>query len=114
MRCRIALWNQKLTRFVQQFPERHADVVAEIYDVASLFHEVLDNPTKYTFENQISSDNTVDYIWYDALHPSTAMQDIIASDIARFLKRGTEEITKSSHTKTSQNFKFESVGLGGS
>lgn len=67
------------------FRERHSDVSLDVYDVAGLFNDVLDNPAKYGFKDAISYGDPEKCVWSDILHPTSAMHKVIAADVARFL-----------------------------
>jgi phospholipase/lecithinase/hemolysin len=90
---RIKAWNSNLIEYAQKFSEKHGDVRVRIYDAAALFTRVLDDPKKYGFKDSTSKFMLSDAeeescIWYDDLHPTSAMHKILAADLARFL---TEE-----------------------
>lgn len=85
LRSRIKKWNEILPEFADVFRQQHQDVYAAVYDAAGLFSKVLDNPTNYGFKDNISSGNSEDCIWYDYLHPNSAMYKILANDLAKFL-----------------------------
>ena len=59
------------------------EIEGTLYDVSSLFNKVFDNLEEYGFEDVTSQGD--DCIWYDHLHPSSAMQNVIAGDFAEFL-----------------------------
>src|ERR1700738_1019688 len=85
LRARILEWNVKLTEFANVFRESHPGVIVAVYDVAALFTAVLDNPTKYEFKDGVSVGNSIDCVWEDWFHPTSAMHMIIAEDMAKFL-----------------------------
>src|SRR5579862_80733 len=62
--ARIRQWNGKLESYVQSFREKYPQTTAEIYDVAALFHKVLDNPTEFGFKDANSYGCSLDVIWY--------------------------------------------------
>src|SRR5271169_2366577 len=82
---RIAQWNSALPQFVKGFLSNHSDISAMVYDVHTLFTEVLDNPKKYGFKDAISECHTSDCIWADDVHSTFAMHRIIAAGLAQFL-----------------------------
>jgi hypothetical protein len=84
LRSKIGDWNVALAELATRFRQFHTDVSVLVYDVAALFSEVLDNPTKYGFRNGTSYDGE-DCVWLDILHPTSAMHKVIAADVARFL-----------------------------
>jgi phospholipase/lecithinase/hemolysin len=84
LRSQIGDWNVALAELATRFRQFHTDVDVLVYDVAALFAEVLDHPTKYGFRNA-SSYGGEDCVWLDILHPTSAMHKVIAADVARFL-----------------------------
>jgi hypothetical protein len=70
---------------VHQFTKDNSkDITAMIYSSYDTFTCVLDDPIfhGFTFED-IRKENGG--IWYDHLHPTSVMHNIIANDIAQFL-----------------------------
>jgi phospholipase/lecithinase/hemolysin len=84
-KSRIREWNLKLADFTSVFRNRHLDASVYIYDVVTLFTEVLDNPKKYGFKDAGSQCPTDECIWNDDLHPTSAMHKVIAADLEKFL-----------------------------
>jgi hypothetical protein len=79
-------WNKGLAEMVCQFTKDNSkDITTMIYSSYDTFTRVLDDPIShgFTFED-IRKENGG--IWYDHLHPTSAMHDIIANDIAQFLR----------------------------
>jgi phospholipase/lecithinase/hemolysin len=86
VRSQIADWNDGLVEMATELRENHSDVRVVVYDVAKLFAEVLDNPAKYGFKDGVSCNMFADdYVWFDSLHPTSAMHNVIAADLAQFL-----------------------------
>jgi len=54
-----------------------------VREIEGTLYDVFDNLEEYGFEDVTSQGN--DCIWYDHLHPSSAMQNVIAGDFAEFL-----------------------------
>jgi phospholipase/lecithinase/hemolysin len=77
----VARWNEILIAAVERFQSLHQDISAIVYDVNSLFHRVLDNPTEYGFDDaeSICGENC---IWYDDSHPGSAFHKVLAKDFA--------------------------------
>ena len=93
MRMRIKTWNSTLIEYSQKFSEKHDDVQVRIYDVAAVLTRVLDDPEKYGFKDSTSKFMLSDAeeescIWYDDLHPTSAIHKILAADLAKFLTEG--------------------------
>ena len=74
----------KLTEVANSFKEKHPEINVAVYDSQKLFDKVLDNPTEYGFidANTFGAENC---IWYDMLHPTSQMHNVIAEDVAKFL-----------------------------
>jgi len=78
-------WNRKLAQSVRAFCDSHPeDITAMIYSSYDTFTRVLDEPTSYGFSSD-DIDKEGGAIWHDHLHPTSAMHDLIARDIASFL-----------------------------
>ena len=79
-------WNKALSKTVRQFANTHypEEITAMIYSSYDTFTRVLDDPISYgfTFEDVRKEGGG---IWYDNLHPTSRMHDIIAADMAQFL-----------------------------
>ena len=82
---KVKAWNSNLTEFVQNFREKHTDAYIEIYDSASLFTKVMDNPDHYGFIGPVDICTTGKCLWADHIHPSSAFHKVIAQDIASFM-----------------------------
>ena len=101
MRTRIKTWNSTLIEHAQKFSEKHDDVRVRIYDAAAVFTRALDDPKKYGFKDctskfMLSDAEEESCIWYDDLHPTSAMHKILAADLAKFLTE--EEFLERSET----------------
>ena len=89
VRNRILRWNALLTHFTFTFSQRHSSTLsAVIYDTHTLFTEVLDDPEKYGFKDNFSKCHAKECIWDDDLHPTFAMHEVVARDLARVLASG--------------------------
>ncbi|KAF8886503.1 hypothetical protein BD779DRAFT_1529984 [Infundibulicybe gibba] len=77
-------WNTNLRAGIAAFAQRHPDVTALCFSSAATFHRVLDDPVAHGFPlSDVCKPGGA--IWIDALHPTSAMHDIIARDLAEFL-----------------------------
>jgi hypothetical protein len=85
-RDRVNRWNEILAIRVKSFKDSHPDIATEIYDANAFFHKVLDTPSDYELLGGSSWGKATNHIWYDHLHPSTAMQNMIANDFVEFLE----------------------------
>ena len=78
-------WNRELGRYVRLFANTYPkETTAMVYSSYDTFTRVLDNPESYGFTTD-DVGKKGGAIWCDDLHPTSAMHDIIANDIARFL-----------------------------
>ncbi|KAJ8078863.1 hypothetical protein PM082_013147 [Marasmius tenuissimus] len=78
-------WNTTLQSSLDAFAVSHPDSTVLLYSSHALFTRVLDSPTTYGFE-QSDAKQQRGRIWRDHLHPTTRIHDILAEDIASFLK----------------------------
>ena len=78
-------WNEALAETVRGFAsEDPKEITAMIYSSYDTFTRVLDDPLSHGFAlGDVEKEEGG--IWYDHLHPTSAMHDIIARDIAHFL-----------------------------
>ena len=86
LRCRIILWNSYLQTVVKEFLEGHSEAITAIYDVASVFTSVLDDPTKFGFKDSTDWGDE-NCVWDDALHPTSKMHHIIAEEFVKVIHR---------------------------
>ncbi|GAW13091.1 hypothetical protein ANO14919_024690 [Xylariales sp. No.14919] len=100
----IGWWGDSLARHSETFAAGNADVTAMVYDANRFLNGVLDKPWKYDIKNTISycldyADPDVlqqpvlhgclpldDYFWYNSGHMSSHTHQIMAPDIAKFLR----------------------------
>ena len=75
-----------MNEFTVAFRQRYTDLVAAVvYDTHALFTEVLNEPGKWGFKDNLSKCHDWDCIWDDDLHPTFAMHKVVAKDLAAFL-----------------------------
>jgi lysophospholipase L1-like esterase len=78
-------WNEALAETVREFASEDAkEITAMIYSAYDTFTRVLDDPLSHGFALE-DVEREEGGIWYDRLHPTSAMHGIIARDVARFL-----------------------------
>jgi phospholipase/lecithinase/hemolysin len=78
-------WNKALAETVRQFANaNHSEITAMIFSSYDTFTNVLDDPVScgFTSEDVRKEEGG---IWYDHLHPTSRMHDIIAANMAQFL-----------------------------
>ena|ERR1700677_2885387 len=79
-------WNQELGKYVRLFTNSHPkEITAMIYSSHGTFSRVLDAPESHGFVLE-DINKKGGCIWRDDLHPTSAMHDIIAKDIAQLLE----------------------------
>ncbi|KIO19679.1 hypothetical protein M407DRAFT_30680 [Tulasnella calospora MUT 4182] len=82
-RCRI--WNETLTTQAQNnFAEAHPDASIFVFDARSVFEQMLTDPAKYGFSAKAGRGFDQEMYW-DAIHPTTAVHRIVAKAVADFL-----------------------------
>ncbi|KAI0054146.1 carbohydrate esterase family 16 protein [Auriscalpium vulgare] len=77
-------WNAALVAGVESFLASHLDVTAMVWSSWDTFTRILDDPVSFGFP---ASDARQEFgsIWYDKLHPTSAVHRIIARDISEFI-----------------------------
>lgn len=91
-------FNQQLEEAVRKINQKYPDATVDVFDVATKFTEVYNNPEKYGFEKEklthpyikskdfkINSNGTSPakgYMFWDDVHPSGRMQDILAEELS--------------------------------
>ncbi|KAH9951458.1 SGNH hydrolase-type esterase domain-containing protein [Amylocystis lapponica] len=83
-----SMWNAHLPEAIMRFVKAHPDITTLLYSSWNTFNRVLDDPETHGLSE--------DEIWVDHLHPTSAMHDWIAHDIAAFLteQRPYQELEK--------------------
>lgn len=85
LHSRITLWNAYLKTAVKEFLEQHSETTGVIYDVASVFTSVLDDPAKFGFKDSTDHGDE-NCVWTDMLHPTSKMHRIIAKEFIKVLE----------------------------
>ncbi len=77
-------WNTRLLMSTREFGAAHPDATIMICSAKAVFNAILDFPEDYGFQ---ASDSRAASggIWYDHLHPTSAMHEHVASHLADFL-----------------------------
>ncbi|KAG8898446.1 hypothetical protein FRC00_002816 [Tulasnella sp. 408] len=82
-RCRI--WNEALTTRAQNdFAQAHPDASIFVFDARNVFEQMLADPAKYGFSAKAGRGYDREMYW-DAIHPMTAVHRIVAKAVADFL-----------------------------
>ncbi|KAJ8483178.1 hypothetical protein ONZ45_g14692 [Pleurotus djamor] len=84
-RNRFLRWNEALNATIKEFASKYPDSTILLYSSYVIFSAFLDKPEEYGFE---AGDTTSAFsrIWFDQLHPTSKVHDILAKDLAAFLK----------------------------
>jgi phospholipase/lecithinase/hemolysin len=70
---------------VKDFLEENSGATGVIFDVASVFTQVLDDPTKFGFKDEWDHGEE-DCVWNDVLHPTSKMHQVIANEFVKVLE----------------------------
>ncbi|KAG8902105.1 hypothetical protein FRB99_004832 [Tulasnella sp. 403] len=81
-------WNSALSRHVDAFASSHNDAAVVIFDIHALVTRIMGNPTQYGFPADAGRMHD-GAVYTDAVHPTAAVHEIIASKIADFLQGKT-------------------------
>ena len=106
----VSDWNKRLHALATSFSLAHPDATVFHFDAHALFNQVIDDPNAYP-QTQVykhTADNCEEYhsasqkddwneicgieleryLWHDALHPTTAVHDAMAAQVAQMLDAG--------------------------
>lgn len=78
------IWNEELRVAASSFASLHPDATVLVYSSWTTYTRVLDHPTRFGF-SPTSAHTMGGEIFFDHMHPTTRMADIIAGDAAQFL-----------------------------
>jgi len=81
---RYEKWNTSLRQTMKKFASRHEDVTALLYSSHAMLTKILDNPETYGFPRG-DVRKRAGSIWFDHLHPTSKVHDLIAEDVGDFL-----------------------------
>lgn len=104
----VSEWNTRLALVASELSLNHPDATVFRFDTHALFNDVIDDPGSYP-ETSIYEDTTDNceeyrtasnkndfdavcemplekYLWHDALHPTTAVHEAMAAQIALMLE----------------------------
>lgn len=80
-RERADQWNELLSSGIADFAEAHEDSTALLFSPAETFDRLLDDPAFCG-----SDPSGGDSMWVDHIHPTSRVHDLLAADLAEFLK----------------------------
>ncbi|KAA1471102.1 hypothetical protein DENSPDRAFT_837027 [Dentipellis sp. KUC8613] len=79
------IWNMTLNRRAEAFVSSHPDATVMVFSAWDTFTHVLDDPSVCGFAPDSGRKAGGD-IWFDHLHPTSAMHRILADNIFQFLR----------------------------
>ncbi|GLB34892.1 hypothetical protein LshimejAT787_0204570 [Lyophyllum shimeji] len=77
-------FNNELDEAVSAFVARHPNITVMLFSASATFNSFLDAPEAYGFRKQ-DCRRPGGRIWYDTLHPTSAVHDCVAKELAKFL-----------------------------
>ncbi len=81
---RFGNWNDELRRGLVNFAAAHPDATVMLFSAWDTFTRILSDPARYGFN---PADRTIQggSIWFDFMHPTSRIHNILAGEIAQFL-----------------------------
>lgn len=81
---RFGNWNDELRRGLAHFATCHPDATVMLFSAWDTFSRILSDPVGHGFN---PADRTVQggSIWFDFMHPTSRVHNILAGEIAQFL-----------------------------
>jgi phospholipase/lecithinase/hemolysin len=76
-------WNAALNGSISLFASTHSDVTLFLFSSHDLFTNILDDPAEYGFDQDTTKAGGC--FWFDHLHPTSQVHDVLATEVARFL-----------------------------
>jgi phospholipase/lecithinase/hemolysin len=82
--ARFGNWNSELRCGLAQFATTHPDATVMLFSAWDTFSRILSDPARYGFN---PADRSVQggSIWFDFMHPTSRVHNILAGEIAQFL-----------------------------
>ena len=77
-------WNTALNNNVVRFSVSHPDATIMTFSAYDIFSRVLSDPAAYGFD-ELEAHKEGGPIWFDRIHPTSAMHRIISQEVAEFL-----------------------------
>lgn len=78
-------WNGVLRASAREFAEKHKDCTVLLFSAHHTFNVFLDDLETYDFPTT-GAERMGGPIWFDHLHPTTKVHDILAQHLAQFLE----------------------------
>ena len=87
---RIIQWNAELTSLTNTFRNTHKDARVGLFSTGVSWEKMLENPKNYGFTDDISACASRECMWNTdvtpPIHPTFAVHNVLAEDLARFLE----------------------------
>ncbi|PSR83567.1 hypothetical protein BD289DRAFT_369797 [Coniella lustricola] len=84
----VETYNAALVSNMEAFKTNNTDItLGTVFNTTSYFWEVLDNPTTYGLDSDITCANTdgTTCVWYDSYHPGQAIHNLVAEGFVEAL-----------------------------
>jgi phospholipase/lecithinase/hemolysin len=81
---RFGNWNDELRRGSATFAMAHPDATVMLFSAWDTFSRILADPARYGF-NPADINLQGGSIWFDFMHPTSRVHNILAGEIAQFL-----------------------------
>ena len=81
---RFGNWNEELRRGLISFAASHPDATVMLFSAWDTFTRILSDPARYGF-NPADRTTQGGSIWFDFMHPTSRVHNILAGEIAQFL-----------------------------
>ncbi|KAI0307236.1 hypothetical protein B0F90DRAFT_1622154 [Multifurca ochricompacta] len=81
---RFRNWNDELRRGLATFTSRYPDATVMVFSAWETFSRILSDPARYGF-NPADRNTQGGSIWFDFMHPTSRVHNILAGEIAQFL-----------------------------
>lgn len=81
LQANLESYNAQLVSNMAEFKANNSDItLGQVFNTTSYFWEVLDNPTAYGLDSDITAANSdgTSAVWYDDYHPGQAIHKLVA------------------------------------
>ncbi|KAF8077883.1 hypothetical protein FPV67DRAFT_1463311 [Lyophyllum atratum] len=78
-------FNNELNEAASAFASKHPEITVMLFAASATFNRFLDTPGDYGFRD-LDCRKAGGRIWFDRLHPTSAVHDCVAKDLAKFLQ----------------------------
>jgi phospholipase/lecithinase/hemolysin len=81
---RFGNWNEELRHGLVNFEMAHPDATVMLFSAWDTFARILSEPARYGL-NPADRNTQGGTIWFDFMHPTSRVHNILAGEIAQFL-----------------------------